>query len=131
MLRDVHATRRPRVVLGLRAQDPVPEWITHVADADAAPLAAWTGPKQAWRPAAAAPALPLLSAVAAPGAAAGQGEVLVDMKNVNVAYHERKVCSFVRIFSHSPLIICPQVLQDITWTIRAGERWHLQGSNGP
>ncbi|EDQ98776.1 uncharacterized protein LACBIDRAFT_296753, partial [Laccaria bicolor S238N-H82] len=40
------------------------------------------------------------------------GRVIVDLKGVGVKYGNRTV------------------LKDITWQIREGERWHLQGSNG-
>lgn len=31
VLRSLHEKRSPRVIMGLRTQDPIPEWITHVA----------------------------------------------------------------------------------------------------
>lgn len=40
------------------------------------------------------------------------GAPIVELKNVNVAYGQRKV------------------LEDVSWTIREGERWVLSGQNG-
>jgi ABC-type molybdenum transport system ATPase subunit/photorepair protein PhrA len=57
------------------------------------------------------------------------GEVLVELKDVNVSYHERKVSISTLLFADR-VIYLPQVLQNTNWTVRAGERWHLQGSNG-
>lgn len=57
------------------------------------------------------------------------GKLLVDMRNVRVAYQEREVCiSYYDAtnLSHKNR----QVLKSIHWKIRAGERWHLRGANG-
>lgn len=111
----LHISRNPRIILGLRKQDPVPEWITHVAavqggsvttglkneilaefNKDAGTQVAPTTRDDRWR-------------AVVPRA---QRPVLVHMQNVNVRYHER------------------HVLKDINWKIHAGDRWHLQGPNG-
>ena len=31
VLRSLHEARRPRIIIGLRTQDPIPDWITHLA----------------------------------------------------------------------------------------------------
>ena len=56
------------------------------------------------------------------------GGLVVEMKDVNVAYGARRV-------NHPPFLfqlfkISLQILKNINWQIRQGERWHLRGSNG-
>ncbi|KAI0253684.1 P-loop containing nucleoside triphosphate hydrolase protein [Lactifluus subvellereus] len=111
LLHSVHASNNPRIIMGLRLQDPIPKWVTHIAlvqggrveTGERATILKELNPHtlEAARSAA---------SVHAPGLE--EAEVLVDMQNVNVRYHER------------------HVLKDINWTIRAGDRWHLQGANG-
>ncbi|KAI0343574.1 P-loop containing nucleoside triphosphate hydrolase protein [Trametopsis cervina] len=118
-----HTTNAPHIVLGMRPQDPLPEWTTHVAlvRADGSVHA---GEKER-----------VLDAVDGEGklylgwdarsqtnvnpqkvgkekAEDEGGEALVELKGVNVSYGDRKV------------------LKDIHWTIRPGSRWHLIGANG-
>ncbi|KAF9465209.1 P-loop containing nucleoside triphosphate hydrolase protein [Collybia nuda] len=108
ILRSLHSARSPRVILGLRTQDPVPEWITHVAFVKDGKVI--TGPKEE-----------VLSATEhfhKPQPAGAKisptpvGELVVEMKGVGVKYGNRTV------------------LNNINWEIRQGERWHLQGTNG-
>jgi hypothetical protein len=97
LLHSLHAARNPRVIIGLRTQDPVPDWITHVAFVRGGK--AITGPKEE-----------VLSTVthddmekskASTGkafvATAPQGKLLVEMKNVNVKYGPRTVSSIPAI----------------------------------
>jgi ABC-type molybdenum transport system ATPase subunit/photorepair protein PhrA len=56
------------------------------------------------------------------------GQLLVDMQNVNVSYSDRKVG--IPLVQDPVLILPPKVLKNIDWQIRQGERWHLQGANG-
>ncbi|THH06175.1 hypothetical protein EW145_g4274 [Phellinidium pouzarii] len=107
LLHELHETRKPRVLMALRPQDPLPEWITHVALVEGQYVRTQTR----------ASAMPLLEQRAAPKTAPVEaqrtdGDELVSMKDVNVGYHER------------------HVLKNINWTIKEGERWHLHGSNG-
>ncbi|KAF8058664.1 P-loop containing nucleoside triphosphate hydrolase protein [Lyophyllum atratum] len=117
VLRALHSARAPRVILGLRTQDPVPEWITHVALVKGGKVA--TGPKDAVLPAlehrdteVGGDAAMTSLVGQARGEGQGRGELLVDMQGVNVRYGPRTI------------------LNNITWQIREGERWHLQGTNG-
>jgi ABC-type molybdenum transport system ATPase subunit/photorepair protein PhrA len=117
VLRDAHAARAPRVLLGLRAQDPVPNWITHVLDVDppaSVGAAVWAGPREAWQSltALAARAAPPPVVAPRPKNGAVARAPLVEMRGVRVAYGARAV------------------LDGIDWTIRPGERWHLAGGNG-
>jgi len=109
LLHSVHVSNNPRIIMGLRLQDPIPEWITHIAlvqggHVETGERAAILEKLKSHTHEAARPA-----AAVSTRAEAG---ILVDMRNVNVRYHER------------------HVLKGITWSIRAGDRWHLQGANG-
>ncbi|KAK2461100.1 hypothetical protein APHAL10511_006879 [Amanita phalloides] len=115
LLRDLHVAKKPRVIMGLRAQDDIPDWITHVAFVNKGELQ--VGEKEK-----------ILASVqqhvATERDATHQnrnksdrdpntkGKVIVEMQNATVQYEERRV------------------LNKVSWTIRLGERWHLQGSNG-
>jgi energy-coupling factor transporter ATP-binding protein EcfA2 len=96
LLHNLHQTRRPRVILGLRTRDDIPEWITHIALVQDGTVKA--GAKGA--------IVPLIkdkrdfwpthdaSAPSAPGAQT-RGEIVLDLKNVNVKYSDRVVGSAV------------------------------------
>ncbi|KAJ8516927.1 hypothetical protein ONZ45_g5813 [Pleurotus djamor] len=110
LLHELHTTRTPRIILGLREQDSIPDWITHIAHVSGSRVHAGTRREIE----------PLLGSSERVGeqrvvkhtSGSETGEILVDMKNVNVQYGKRSV------------------LQSINWKIRAGDRWHLVGSNG-
>ncbi|KAG6815339.1 hypothetical protein H0H87_002800 [Tephrocybe sp. NHM501043] len=108
VLHSLHRAKTPRVILGLRTQDPIPEWITHVAFVDGSRvivgLKEEVVPQIAHADAREAPAIVQRSEK--------PGELVVDLKGVNVKYGPRAV------------------LKDINWQIRQGERWQLQGTNG-
>ncbi|KAG1726954.1 P-loop containing nucleoside triphosphate hydrolase protein [Suillus paluster] len=123
VLRSLHESRSPRIIMGLRMQDPIPDWISHVALVRGETIV--TGSKDE-----------ILSKHAdhhvqeaenrmasttqsylQPGL--DHGKPVVDMKSVNVSYGTRKATP--------PSLI---VLKNINWTIREGQRWHLQGANG-
>ncbi|KAH9976396.1 P-loop containing nucleoside triphosphate hydrolase protein [Lactifluus volemus] len=107
LLHSVHASNNPRIIMGLRLQDPIPEWITHIALVQGGRVK--TGERTTILKELASHTRSVAS-MEAPDSRA-EAKVLVDMKNVNVRYHER------------------HILKDIKWTIRAGDRWHLQGTN--
>ncbi|KLO15145.1 P-loop containing nucleoside triphosphate hydrolase protein [Schizopora paradoxa] len=110
LLKEIHETGKPRILMSLRPQDPLPNWITHVAAVDGTRVS--TGPRA------------LVSAMPAENILDNgckqvhsttpdiQQVELVHMKDVNVRYHER------------------HILKNVEWVIRAGERWHLKGANG-
>ncbi|KAI0330391.1 P-loop containing nucleoside triphosphate hydrolase protein [Cubamyces sp. BRFM 1775] len=104
----------PHIIMGLRAQDPLPDWTTHVAlIKDGGSVHA--GKKEDVFPSRFTPAMSQ-----APGDSSPEsnykhrkhGDPLVDMKGVTVQYGPR------------------QVLSSIQWTIHANSRWHLIGENG-
>ena len=99
----------PHVLVGLRGQDPVPDWTTHIALIEEDGRVK-TGKKEDIL-SAFTPAMPLGSSKQSKSNRS-QGEPLIDLAGVTVAYGPRKV------------------LSDIRWTIRANARWHLIGENG-
>ncbi|EJD34985.1 P-loop containing nucleoside triphosphate hydrolase protein [Auricularia subglabra TFB-10046 SS5] len=110
LLQSLHEEKAPRVIMALRAQDPLPEWITHVlrvSDGRAETITA-----SSFTPAEMQVSKPATSPRHHRQHVEERGDVLAELKDVNVAYHER------------------HVLLDVNWTIRAGEKWHLQGYNG-
>ncbi|KAJ7032279.1 P-loop containing nucleoside triphosphate hydrolase protein [Mycena alexandri] len=113
ILHELHTACNPHIIIGLRMHDVVPEWVTHLAIVNDGQVR--TGPKAKMlefktqmqdATAAAAAADEVLQAPTT------LGEPVVEMKNVSVTYGPR------------------QVLKNITWTIRKGGRYHLQGANG-
>ncbi|KAG6828294.1 hypothetical protein H0H92_008454 [Tricholoma furcatifolium] len=88
VLHSLHTSKAPRVLLGLRTQDPVPEWISHVAFVDGNRVV--TGTKAEVLPqvthvdlAKDTPPMDVVKTRSKPG------ELLVDMQNVNVKYGPR------------------------------------------
>ena len=99
----------PHVIVGLRAQDPIPDWTTHIALVEENGQV-HTGKKQdilstTFMPAAHASSPP-------PKHTRPKGDALIALDDVTVAYGPRKVISSLR------------------WTVRANARWHLVGENG-
>ncbi|EJT97018.1 P-loop containing nucleoside triphosphate hydrolase protein [Dacryopinax primogenitus] len=114
LLHQLHTHCAPRILLALRPQDPLPEWVTHVAVVADGQVR--TGRKEEFREELARHHVLEKAERAVPvsekSVQEGEKELLVDMQGVNVAYHERKV------------------LKNIHWQIRASEIWHLRGANG-
>lgn len=91
LLHSVHVSKDPGIIMGLRLQDPVPEWITHVALVQDGHVI--TGEKTAILEKLNIQGHEAARSVASVhhrGSSAG-GRILVDMQNVNVRYHERHV----------------------------------------
>ncbi|KAI0765714.1 P-loop containing nucleoside triphosphate hydrolase protein [Trametes elegans] len=107
----------PHVIMGLRAQDPLPDWTTHVAlIKDGGTVE--TGKKEDVFPSRFTPAMPQASSSSGPPSSNSSyrhrqhGSPLVDLAGVSVQYGPRTV------------------LDSIQWTIHANSRWHLIGENG-
>ena len=110
----------PHVIIGLREQDPLPDWTTHVALIEDGGKV-HTGRKEDVYPTLFTPAAPLASTSTPPDPSDAQpssykertkGPALVDMTGVTVEYGPRKVLASIR------------------WTVHANSRWHLIGENG-
>lgn len=111
-------------------QDPIPDWITHLALVSDGKVLTGTKEeileKQELHEAKQDRAT--LTALAKRTEA--EGKPVVILKNVNVSYGERKVRKSRHIPSYGTSHLVRQVLRSINWTIREGQRWHLQGANG-
>lgn len=121
VLGDLNANGGIRVVVVLRGKGSVdvPEWVTNVAEVRDGEV--WIGTKEDWMarhedeqtPSATlgdvakedTPVNPISQPV---------GEPLVELNQVTVSYGEGT----------------REVLKGIDWTMREGEKWHLQGANG-
>ena len=137
LLHSLHKASAPHIIMSLRIQDPVPDWISHIAFVRSGGQVS-TGPKEL--------VLEELEGHItghAPNLLTGapvtlksnlpksQRPILVDLQGVNVSYHERHVNNSHPCLSGiSPLCFLQQVLKNITWCIREGERWLLRGPNG-
>ena len=87
LLHSVHGSNNPHIIMGLRLQDPIPDWITHIALVQGGRV--MTGERETILK-----ELTSHTRSVAPMRATGskvQADILVDMKNVNVRYHERHV----------------------------------------
>ncbi|KAL7421337.1 hypothetical protein Q5752_004222 [Cryptotrichosporon argae] len=107
VLGEINDTAQPRIALVLRAgTERMPDWITHVAEVRAGDV--WVGTKGEWK--------------GEPGRVVDDsddvqpqgGEAVVRLQDVSVSYGEGT----------------RPVLKNVSWEIRPGDRWHLQGSNG-
>ncbi|KIK87929.1 hypothetical protein PAXRUDRAFT_14427 [Paxillus rubicundulus Ve08.2h10] len=115
VLRSLHEARSPRIIMGLRMHDPVPDWITHLALVHDGKVLTGTKEEilseQATRETKVNSIRSTISGTSA-NKAEDDGKPVVVLKNVNVAYGPR------------------EVLKSINWIICEGQRWHLQGANG-
>ncbi|KAG6382057.1 P-loop containing nucleoside triphosphate hydrolase protein [Boletus reticuloceps] len=113
VLQSLHEARCPRIIIGLRVQDPIPDWISHLALVSDGKVL--TGTKDEILETQELHTAHQDKATATTTLAKrteDEGKAVVVLRNVNVSYGERKV------------------LKSINWTIREGQRWHLQGANG-
>ena len=133
VLRSLHEARRPRIIIGLRMQDPIPDWITHLALISDGKVLTGTKEefleKQELREARENRTTSTASTTSAKRTE-DEGKPVVILRNVNVSYGERKVKEPSQTISPDLSHLARQVLKSINWTIREGQRWHLQGANG-
>jgi ABC-type molybdenum transport system ATPase subunit/photorepair protein PhrA len=109
-LHEYHKTLAPQLIFTLRAQDRIPDYISHVVqtreDASGQRSVSYIGPRSGWKP----------PAVAKPHHNISKPKLenpkpLIELKDVDV---------FGRY----------QILHQVNWTVKEGERWHLKGHNG-
>lgn len=113
VLESLHNARKPRIVMGLRKQDPIPDWITHLAlIKDDRIITGEKGDILDQQAAHEGASRDIIPSHGGPRIREGGGKPVAILKNVNVTYSTRKV------------------LNSVNWTIREGQRWHLQGANG-
>ena len=98
-LQELHEARSPRIMIGLRKGEDVPAWITHVLEVEGAQAVARTV-KEVRSMLAAVPVTQKVESSSdktekpSSTTTTGEGALLVDMRDVNVAYGARKVCIF-------------------------------------
>lgn len=95
-------------VLLLTRPDAVPRWVSHVLEIDRLAVR-WQGPRHDFRSQPAEDPRPEADPLIVP---VPSGEPIVELRDVNVAYGDR------------------MVLRNVSWTVRAGERWAVLGPNG-
>lgn len=93
LLQTLHEENKPHIVLGMRPQDPIPDWTTHLAliqgdgtvhtgaKQDVLETAAGNMLHSGWKPPVAGHA----------EKAKHQGEALISLSGISVSYGERKV----------------------------------------
>jgi ABC-type uncharacterized transport system ATPase subunit len=94
VLRSLHQARSPRVIMGLRTQDTVPDWITHVAFVKNGRVQ--IGDKTQVLRAELERSQHQNSALETSTSSVQsvkEGEIVADLRNIRVQYQERKVCT--------------------------------------
>ncbi|KIM26881.1 hypothetical protein M408DRAFT_174708 [Serendipita vermifera MAFF 305830] len=110
LLGQLNSEQDPFVVMELRPQDPMPEWITHVAVVDGQNFRLMA--RQDYSPFVQTDSLATSSASPVQSPTNASQEPLMDLNDVRIHYGKR------------------EVLRDVNWTIRPGDRWWLRGANG-
>jgi len=112
LLGEFHRQNDPHIIIGLRPQDPLPDWITHIAFVqDDTVISGSIDDREIIKLRSASATLGTSQSVHVRSQGSA-GKTLVEINSLNVGYNGRKV------------------LESLTWTIREGERWHLVGPNG-
>jgi ABC-type multidrug transport system ATPase subunit len=100
LVKELHAAKKPRIIMGLRVQDEIPDWITHIAFADKGKVRVG-GKEEISRS--------LQQHVTMEHGDAAQvnrptvrdqgseGRVVVAIEGANVQYGERKVCAYIYV----------------------------------
>lgn len=114
MLGNFVKTEEPSVILSLRALDKLPSWTTHLLWLQDNGTTRYVGPIKDIEDEFKLELQKKDSSVRAQSSHVkdNDSKVLVDLDNVNLSYWGKPV------------------LQDINWTIRAGDKWRLSGPNG-
>lgn len=115
LLGELNSQGEMRVVLVLRAKGAgdMPEWVTDVCDVTNGDV--WIGRAEEWKGRPALETEAQMKEVEDEAEQdAGEGEPVVKLQDISVSYGEGT----------------RPVLNEVSWTIRPGSRWHLQGANG-
>ena len=91
----LHFARSPRIILGLRQGEQVPAWVTHILDVRDGTASS----RNLLDPPGLSPSHPRVKFVEKklPVTPTKVGDVVVDMKDVNVTYETRKVANYIII----------------------------------
>lgn len=121
----------PHVILGLRVQDPVPDWITHIAIVDSEGIVE-QGTSQELRP-----HVEVLKQEALrlqEQELKRQGESIAKIKKLfPIEEYQERLNSTTPLLEFDGVSVAYRgqpVLQDLSWKVMPGERWHIQGNNG-
>ena len=92
LLEKLHASRAPRIIIGMRAQEELPEWVTHVLNVTEGSVTPMT--RERWR--GPAGVLPKTQRAEKDGRdeESAVGKLIVDLKGVGVKYGNRTVSKF-------------------------------------
>jgi molybdate transport system ATP-binding protein len=101
-----HGTR----VLLITRPDAIPDWVTHVLELDRGAVH-WQGPRPTYRPEREGDPHPLTTHHS-PLTTHHSQPLVVELHYVSVTYADRPI------------------LRDVSWAVRAGERWAVVGPNG-
>ncbi|KAJ3156778.1 hypothetical protein HDU86_003544 [Geranomyces michiganensis] len=105
--------RATRVIVTLRPQDEVPDWVTHVLELDRGRKVVFDGPANLWREQRHQPAVhPGFRPPSANEYESDKSGSVVELKNVSVGFDGAVI------------------LKNVSWRVRRGERWALMGRNG-
>lgn len=117
-LLELHRRSSPHLVLTLRLQDGIPDFVTHLIQlgelTDGRPTIQFVGPKEQWSGCTLPSEKPTDSAVAPQKARErpANPQELVRMDNVNIGIRSMTI------------------LKSLHWSVKQGERWLLKGPNG-
>ncbi|KAJ3300767.1 hypothetical protein HK104_003737 [Borealophlyctis nickersoniae] len=105
-----------RIILLLRPQDEIPKWITHILELEKGMSVRWQGARNEWM-GAETHRLEGVNKIeelkkGRRDSGSSETEVVVELRNVNVAFEDKPI------------------LSDVSWTVHKGERWALMGHNG-
>ncbi|KAI9713605.1 MAG: hypothetical protein M1820_000988 [Bogoriella megaspora] len=136
LLHQLAEARTPRILLSLRPQDIVPDWISHLVYANEGLEVTVLGPKNDVLIKVASAGIPTsVDAGSTSGVvdrpkerdASGSsalGEPVIEMQGVKVKYSERCV------LGKWQQNVDGQVKEGLWWTVQKGQRWGIFGANG-
>ena len=141
LLLDLARASSPRLLLALRPQDPVPDWITHLIYLNPSLHVQYQGIKEevlgklGVRMAESLPAKIFPKTISPvsdlskgttvyPEPYNGAGEPIVQMKDVIIKYGDKKVMGGWKQETNG------EIRAGLDWTVRKGERWGVFGPNG-
>lgn len=109
-----------QVMLFLRPQDELPEWVTHVLQLSRDRTTTWKGAREDWDRIALAnhhDSVPIRQRLLertnrAEASEKNSRDKIIELRNVSVSFGEEPI------------------LDNVSWTVRKGERWALMGPNG-
>ena len=148
LLHGLASKNEPRLVLSLRPQDPIPDWITHLIVLDRSCEVAHMGSKtnvlnDLGQHTAFANQAEIGRTLTSTGIietentaaktamrgddmkeAEGNGEAIIEMRGVRVAYGDKAVLGNWKETVNGDL------KEGLNWTVRRGQRWGILGPNG-